>query len=197
MPLVQPAVPSSAPPDRAWFDDLLRRYEARIFNVIYALLDDYEEAADLTQETFIRAYRGWASFRGESHVYTWLYRIAVNLTKNRLKQLRRQNQVEELSLDAPVESEEEELSRQVADWTHCPERHVQRQEVSRIVREAIQHLPPDFREIIVLRELQELSYQELTEVLGLSMGAVKSRLFRARAQLKQLLEPHWEVLLES
>jgi RNA polymerase sigma-70 factor (ECF subfamily) len=181
--------------EQAWFDDLLDRYHSRIFNAIYRLLEDYDEAADLTQETFLRAYRNFHQFRGDSQVYTWLYRIALNLAKNRLKHLQRKAALEAYSLDEPVEAEEDSLSREVPDWSECPERRLEQKETARIVRRAIQQLPPTFKEIIVLRELQDLSYEELSQILGISMGAVKSRLFRARARLKELLEPSWDVLV--
>src|SRR6266550_3615418 len=104
------------------FDALVAEYEKRIFNVIYRILGDYEEAADLTQETFISAYRAWDKFRGESKVYTWLYQIAVNHCRNRLRQRGRARAIHTESLDQPREweTEEDSSSRDVPDLTHAP-----------------------------------------------------------------------------
>lgn len=174
------------------FEELLDRYEAKIFNAIYRLVGDYEEARDLTQETFIQAFKALPTFRGESQIYTWLYRIAVNRSKNRLKQMQRWNQVVSDSLDQPALTEEGEVAREVPDWTHSPERVLERQELQQIVQREISQLPQDFKEVVVLRDLQGLSYKEMTEVIGISLEAVKSRLFRARALLRERLRPYLE-----
>lgn len=174
------------------FDDLMDQYFGKIFNVIYRLMGDYEEARDLTQDTFIQAYKALPYFRGESKVYTWLYRIAVNRCKNRLKQMQRRGELVTESLDQPLETEDGEIQREVADWSHSPEVVLERRELQRLVQQEIGRLPHDFKEVVVLRDLQGLTYKEISEVLHISIEAVKSRLFRARSLLRERLRPYLE-----
>lgn len=175
------------------FEELLDLYEKRIFNAIYRMVGDYEEAIDLTQETFVKAYQALPEFRGESQIYTWLYRIAINVTHNRLRQLERERHFLAGSLDETREGEEgEPLGWQIPDEADTPEEHLERQELRQVVRRAIQSLPPQFREVIVLRDMEGLPYQEIARLLGTSLQAVKSRLFRARMALKERLKPYLE-----
>lgn len=174
------------------FEELLNRYESKIFNLILRLVGDYEEAADLTQETFIQAFKALPEFRGESQIYTWLYSIAVNRTKNRLKQLERQQRLVPESLDEPIAREDGDLEREVPDWTYSPEQVLERKELQQVVQREIQNLPEDFREVIVLRDLQGLSYRDIAHILGISVEALKSRLFRARSCLRERLRPYLE-----
>ncbi len=172
------------------FDSLVKQYEKRIYNVAYRMLGDAESAADVTQETFINAWRHFDKFRGESSLGTWLYRIATNLCKNKLKQRKRRRQFESYSLDAPVETEDDFVTPQVADERRNPEKVATQHELGRQVAANLLKLKPEFREMIILRDLQHLSYEEICEVTGLSLSAVKSRLLRARRQLQQLLLPY-------
>lgn len=170
------------------FAQIVRENYQRVYNVIYRLIDDREEAADLTQDTFVNACRAYGSFRHESQVYTWLYRIAINLTKNRLERRARQQNVEGISIDAPVDRvEEEELFRQIEDSTMEPERVVHNLELREVLVDAVSRLRPDYKEVVVLRDYQGLTYEEMAEVLGCSVQAVKSRLFRARTVLRERL----------
>lgn len=160
----------------------------RIYNVIYRLVNDDEEAADLTQDTFVAAYRAYGRFRHESSAYTWLYRIAVNLTKNRFEKQQRVGAREAFSLDAPMQLDSDEVARQVEDWALSPERVSENDELGAIVLREVAALKYDYREVVVLRDLEGLSYREIAEVLGCSVEAVKSRLFRARSVLRERLE---------
>ncbi|MGQ9732142.1 MAG: sigma-70 family RNA polymerase sigma factor [Candidatus Zipacnadales bacterium] len=169
------------------FRSLVAEYHAKIYNLIYRYIGDAEEAADLTQDTFICAYRAWASFRGDSAIYTWLYRIAVNLTKNRLKYLQRKRAAEAVSLDEPVSHDADQLEREVEDWSLSPERALENRELGLFLAAEVTKLPLDFREVIILRDYQGLAYQEIAEVVGCSVKAVKSRLFRARSVLRDKL----------
>ncbi len=173
---------------RSDFAEIVSQNYQRVYNVVYRLIDDREEAADLTQDTFVNACRAYDNFRHESQVYTWLYRIAVNLTKNRLERRARQQSVEGISTDAPVDlAEDDELFRQVEDSTMEPERVVQNLELREVLVEAVSRLRPDYKEVVVLRDYQGLTYEEVAEVLGCSVQAVKSRLFRARTVLRERL----------
>lgn len=160
----------------------------RIFNVIYRLVNDEEEAADLTQDTFVAAYRAYGRFRHEASAYTWLYRIAVNLTKNRFEKRQRVDAHEAFSLDAPMQLDSDEVVRQVEDWTLSPDRVSENEELRAIVLREVAALKYDYREVVVLRDLEGLRYREIAQVLGCSIEAVKSRLFRARSVLRERLE---------
>ena len=163
----------------------------RVYNVIYRLINDSEEAADLTQDTFVNAYRAWDAFRGEAQVYTWLYRIAVNLTKNRLERQGRISRTEAASLDAPLDTtEENELYLQIDDNSMAPVRLAENRELRQFLADAVSRLRHDYREVIVLRDYQGFSYNEMAEILGCSLQAVKSRLFRARSVLRERLEAY-------
>lgn len=175
------------------FDELVATYERRIFNVVYRMLGDYDEAADVTQETFISAYKSYDRFRGESAVFTWLYQIAINQARNRLKRRSRTRSVEVESLDqAPSGADADgPVTREIADMTNAPHAVLEGKEFQERVLQAVQSLPPDYREVVVLREMQGMSYQEIVDSLGISMENVKTRLSRARAMLRRQLEPHY------
>jgi RNA polymerase sigma-70 factor (ECF subfamily) len=175
---------------RARFRAVVAEYHAKVYNLIYRYVGDAEEAADLTQDTFVCAFRAWPNFRGDSAVYTWLYRIAINLSKNRLKHLKRRRSAEVVSLDEPVAAEEETLDREVEDWSLSPERALESRELGLFLATQVGKLPPDFREAVILRDYQGLSYQEVAEIVGCSVKAVKSRLFRARTLLREKLRPY-------
>lgn len=170
------------------FAEIIEANYQRVYNVILRLIDDREEAADLTQDTFVNACRAYDNFRHESQVYTWLYRIAVNLTKNRLERRGRQRTIEGISIDAPLElAEQDELFRQIEDFRAEPDTLVCNEELKRFLVASVSRLRHDYKEVIVLRDYQGLSYEEIAEVLGCSIQAVKSRLFRARSVLRERL----------
>jgi len=173
------------------FDALVAAYEKKIFNVIYRVLGDYEEAADLTQETFISAYKSFDRFRGEAKVYTWLYQIAINHCRNRLRQRGRSRALQIESLDQPREWEEEGAGREISDLTHAPHVVLEEKELRQRILAAVESLPPDYREVVVLREIQGLSYNEIADATHLSLDNVKTRLSRARAMLRRKLEPYY------
>lgn len=159
----------------------------RIYNVVYRLLNDEDEAADLTQDTFVAAYRAYERFRHEASVYTWLYRIAVNLTKNRFQKQQRTEAREAYSLDAPVELASDEVEREVEDWDLSPQRVAENRHLRALLLREVAALKYEYREVVVLRDLEGLRYRQIAEVLGCSVEAVKSRLFRARSVLRQRL----------
>lgn len=171
------------------FEQLFERYQTKIFNLIYRIVGDYEDAADLTSEAFVQAFKGFERFRGESHVYTWLYRIAVNTCRNYFRRMGRKRRVPSRSFEGLAPDELAEVERS-ANWVQSPEEALESHELRREVMEGIAALPEDFRMVIVLRDLQGLSYQEMAEVLGCSLEAVKSRLFRARRLLSKRLEAY-------
>lgn len=176
----------SAPQVHEDFERLVQDNYRRIYGVIYRLVGDVHEAEDLTQDTFVNAYRARNGFRGDSQVYTWLYRIAVNLTRNRLEQLaRRPVPWAEAGLDG--EGDEPE------DSTDTPERRTENAELGQVVAAAVLRLRPDFRTVIILREYEQLSYEEIASILGCTVQTVKTRLFRARNLLRRRLSKYLEV----
>ena len=190
------AVPSSredalaggALPD---FETLLRLYHKRVFSLIYRLIGNPDEVADLTQETFVRAFRAYPRFRGSpTAVYPWLCRIAVNGCKNRFREIGRREKYEWRSLDDPVESGDDRLTLEMGDATGDPLRAVEQHELEGKIQEAIQALPPEYRTVLVLRDMQGLSYQEIADAAELSLEVVKVRLFRARGVLRRRLAPY-------
>ncbi len=169
------------------FEDLFAAYEQKIFNAVFRMVGDYEDAADLTADTFARALRGFDRFRGEAQPYTWLYRIALNLCKNYFRQQQHRSRVHAFSLDSPAEVDGEAVVRELEDTAPSPHEQMEAREMEEKVSACLLTLRPEFRTLIVLRDVQGLSYQEIGEVLGCSEKAVKSRLFRARLQLRDAL----------
>jgi RNA polymerase sigma-70 factor (ECF subfamily) len=172
------------------FDELFDAYEQKIFNLVYRLVGNYEDAADLTSDTFVRALRAYDRFRGDAHPYTWLYRIAVNLCKNYFRQQQHRSRVHSFSLDAPIDGEERSSAREIEDEAQEPQQRVEARELESQVHRCLLKLRPDFRTLIVLRDVQGLSYREIGGILGCPEKSVKSRLFRARSKLRELLEPY-------
>ncbi len=178
----------AGPCDRPPFEEVVSENYERIYSVIYRLVSDEEVAADLTQDTFVAAHRAYDRFRHEASVYTWLYRIAVNLTKNRFEKQQRIDSREAYSLDAPLQLDTDEVTRQVADWDLSPERVAENDQLRDIVLREVSQLKYDYREVVVLRDIEGLRYREIADVVGCSVEAVKSRLFRARSVLRERLE---------
>ncbi len=177
------------PAHDAEFESLVVLYEQRIFNVVYRMVDDYDEAADVTQEVFVRAFRAYERFRGESQPYTWLYRIAVNLVRDHVAKRKRRS-----ALEFSLESGHSEGSREldIADDTYMPERLLVKQELRVQLEGAIQALPDGYRECILLREFESMSYQEIAESMDITVEAVRSRLARARGMIRRRLGPYLE-----
>jgi RNA polymerase sigma-70 factor (ECF subfamily) len=181
---------------RGDFNALVRRYEKQLFNVIYQWIGDYDEAADLTQDTFFSAYKARQSFRGDARVYTWLYRIAHNHCKNRFKQRDRQRQIEGPSLDAGVgaagDLSDQAIAdtRDIVDWSLSPSKMLESRELRAAIDRAVNALASEYRVVLVLREFEDLSYNDIAEVTGLTLEAVKTRLNRARAMVRQRVEPY-------
>lgn len=187
------ATQHSAQPDEDQllsFDEIVAKYEKRVFNLIYRHINDYDDAADLTQETFINAYRAFGRFRGDSKVYTWLCQIALNACKNRFRQRDRARPLTGPSLDEPAEEGSGASPRDLPDWTHAPDCIFERKELGQQIQVAIAALPLDYRTVVILRDLQGLTYQEIAEVTGLTLETVKTRLHRGRLMLRRRLEPY-------
>jgi RNA polymerase sigma-70 factor (ECF subfamily) len=177
------------------FNALYARYGERIFNSIYQRVGSREEAEDLTQETFLSAHKARDQFRGDSKVYTWLYRIAENHCKNRFKQRDRQREMEGPSLDAgsvgdAAGFDETAQTREIADWSASPAPLLEQKELQAQINRAVDSLQPAYKSVLVLRDVDGLSYNEIAEVTGLTLEAVKTRLNRARTMVRQKVEPY-------
>lgn len=170
--------------DAAAFTELVNRYESKIYRLARHITQNEEDAEDVLQETFLKAFAGLRGFQGNSRFYTWLVRIAVNES---LMKLRRRKAGKIISLDEPVETEEETLPREIAAWDENPEQRYGRAEMNSLLTQAVNSLPPGFRTVFMLRDIEELSTEETAQALGLSVPAVKSRLLRARLQLREKL----------
>lgn len=174
--------------DATAFSELVSRYERKIFRLALNITRNHEDAEDVMQEAFVKAYTNLASFQGDSRFYTWLVRIAVNEALMKLRKRR----PGEFSLDEPVASDDGDLTpRDIADWGPSPEQRFARTEMNEILTGAIEKLDPDFRIVFVLRDIEELSTEETAKLLNLSIPAVKSRLLRARLRLRQRLNRYF------
>ena len=170
--------------DATAFTELVNKYERKIFRLAKHITQNDEDAEDVLQESFMKAYSNLDSFQGQSKFYTWLVRIAVN---EALMKLRKRKSDKTVSLDEPHETEEDTVTREIAVWEDDPERKYSRDELRDILSRAVESLKPGFRTVFVLRDIEELSTEETAEALGISIPAVKSRLLRARLQLREKL----------
>jgi RNA polymerase sigma-70 factor (ECF subfamily) len=170
--------------DAQAFTELVNHYERKIYRLAKHITQNDEDAEDVLQEAFLKAYEHLDGFKGDSKFYTWIVRIAVN---EALMKLRKRKGDRTVSLDEPVETGEETVQREIAVWEDNPEQRYSREEMQEILDQAVESLKPDFRTVFMLRDIEELSTEETAETLGISIPAVKSRLLRARLALREKL----------
>jgi RNA polymerase sigma-70 factor, ECF subfamily len=175
--------------DTRAFGELVRRYEGKIFRLAQHVTNNREDAEDVLQETFMKAYEHLDQFKGDSKFYTWIVRIAVNQS---LMKLRRRKTDKSVSLDEQIDTGEDTIVREIAAWDEDPEQRFSREELGEILDHAVDSLEPPYRSVFVLRDVEELSTEETAEALGLSIPAVKSRLLRARLQLREKLTRYFK-----
>ena len=166
----------------AAFEELVNRYEKKIYRLGINITGSPEDAEDVLQETFLKAFEHLPEFREDSRFYTWIVRIAVN---EALMKLRKRRSSRESPLQDAVDENGEVVVREFTDWKPNPEQQMARTELETILRNAVQALPPSFRTVFYLRDVEDLSTEETAGLLGLSIGAVKARLFRARLRLRE------------
>lgn len=166
------------------FETLVREYQTRVYNLALRMTGNPEDALDISQETFLKAWRTLGKFRGECSLGSWLYRIASNLCIDLLRRNKRRQAEKVISLDDPGE---DGRSMELPDVSGDPQAMLERAEGRQAVWDCLQELPEEQRLILILREVNGLSYEELGELLGLELGTVKSRIFRAREKLAKLL----------
>jgi RNA polymerase sigma-70 factor (ECF subfamily) len=175
--------------DESAFNELVITYERRVFALVFRMLGRREEAEDLAQEVFVQVFKAIDQFRGDSKLSTWIYRIAVNLCKNRTKYLSRRHASDQDDVDAMADRAPLSAAKGVSVGDIArPDELVEGMQLEVIVKRAISAIDPEFREVLILRDVEDMSYEEIAAVTGLADGTVKSRIHRARAQLKSLVE---------
>jgi RNA polymerase sigma-70 factor (ECF subfamily) len=175
--------------DAKAFSELLRRYEGKIFRLALHITQNREDAEDVLQEAFLKAYEHLDQFQGQSKFYTWIVRIAVNQA---LMKLRKRKSDRSVSLDETIDTGEDTVAREIAAWDENPEQQYSREEINQILSSAIDGLAPIYRAVFVLRDVDDLSTEATAEALELSVPAVKSRLLRARLQLRDKLTRYFK-----
>lgn len=175
--------------DVSAFEQLIKKYDRNVFRIANHITQNREDAEDVVQDAFLKAYQKLDQFQGNSKFYTWIVRIAVN---EALMKLRKRKADKVVSMDEDVETGEGTITREFADWSPNPEQQYNQAELSDILGRTIQGLPASFRTVFVLRDVEGLSTEETAEMLGLSVPAVKSRLLRARLQLRERLSRHFK-----
>jgi RNA polymerase sigma-70 factor (ECF subfamily) len=170
--------------DSTAFTELMHRYEGKIFRLAQHITQNREDAEDVLQESFLKAYEHLDQFQGNSKFYTWIVRIAVNQA---LMKLRKRKTDRSVSIDEGIDTGEDTVVREIAAWDPSPEERYSQEELGEILDSAVESLAPPYRTVFVLRDIEELSTEETAEALDLSVPAVKSRLLRARLQLRDKL----------
>ncbi|MEN8905857.1 MAG: sigma-70 family RNA polymerase sigma factor [Clostridiales bacterium] len=173
------------------FEILVQSHQKRIYNIALRLLGNREDAMDLAQEALIKMYKSISKFKEESSLSTWIYRITTNVC---LDHLRKYKNKKEISIDEKLELDEGEVNIQIEDNSSRPDKILERNETKRIINQAIVSLSPDQRIVIVLKDIQGFSYEEISEYIKVPIGTVKSRLNRARLSLKEMLKKRLELL---
>jgi RNA polymerase sigma-70 factor (ECF subfamily) len=158
------------------FKGIVEKYQDRIFNLCVYMLQHKEDAQDAAQDVFLKAFRSLGSFKQDASLYTWLYRIGVNTCLDYKKKSR------------PESLEDDSFVEDLPSAAPSPEQHYQSKEIGQAIQKALQKLPADLRATIILKEMEELSYEEIAETLRISIGTVKSRISRAREELRRLLQ---------
>jgi RNA polymerase sigma-70 factor (ECF subfamily) len=166
--------------DQEAFSLLVQRHQRRVFNIVFRMLQNYEETNEVTQETFLAAWQGLKTFRGDARFSTWLYRIAYNCSLKQLESRKR-----DWALQSAMEEEHNSSEEQISTKLETQDRQ-------RVVREHLLQLPTKYRAVLILRHLQDMSYEEMAEILTMPIGTIKTHLFRARNLLKERLEAFYK-----
>ncbi|MDQ5845446.1 MAG: sigma-70 family RNA polymerase sigma factor [Acidobacteriota bacterium] len=174
--------------EAAAFEELVNERSPEIYGLLFRLTENAEEARDLTQETFLRAYQSIGRFRGEADLRTWIYRIAINQARNRWRWWRRRRRDSTISLDAPYGDSSQALVEKLAESSDNPEQQTLARERESALRAALQKLGRAYRETVILRDIEGFSYEEIATTLEINVGTVKSRLARGRQELRRRLE---------
>ena len=169
------------------FDTFVVRYSADVYSLLFRLTENHEEAGDLTQETFLSALKAIKKFRGEANLKTWLFRIAINESRNRFRWWKRRNRQNTISLDAPSGDTETPVHETMAGNSANPEENALRLEREKRLKNALLEMPEIYREAIVLCDIEGATYEEIASALEINLGTVKSRIARGREELRKRL----------
>ena len=171
--------------DESAFNEVVSRYKAKVYNYIYRMTGSSDDAEDLTQEVFIRMYTSIDSFRSQSSLSTWLFRIASNLCIDRFR--RSKTRTTAFSLDEPIQGNDSESGHEIPDSTYEPQRLLENTEMAEQIQLSLAQLPEKLRAAVILHDVEGLPYEEIAQIVGCPLGTVKSRLFNARMQLREKL----------
>lgn len=172
--------------DNEAFEELVVKYQNKIYALAYRYMGNEEDAYDMTQESFIKAYRSLRSFKGDSSFGTWMYRVATNVCLDELR--RRKRRIVSLSLDEPLATRDgDEVEKEIPDTSPTADIIYEQKELSQYIQDVLNGMKPDHKTTIILRDIMELTYEEIAEVLNCNVGTVKSRLSRARESLRKKL----------
>ncbi len=177
--------------DTSAFEKLIQRHEKIVFNIAYKMLSNAEDVKDISQDVFVKVYKNLPKFDGKSAFSTWIYRITVNTC---IDEIRKRKGKETYSMDEEFEGDENSMSRQYEDEGPTPEEALIADEKKKMIMDGISRLSQEHKTVIVLRDIEGFSYTEITEITGMTLGTVKSRLARARLQLKNILIKQMELL---
>ncbi|WP_027621308.1 sigma-70 family RNA polymerase sigma factor [Acetivibrio clariflavus] len=172
------------------FEQLIIGCQKKVFNIAFRMVGNYDDANELAQEVFIKAFRSIKNFKGDSSFSTWIYRITANVC---LDELRKRKNRTIVSLDQDIELNDGDVKRQMPDNAPTPDMEAESNEVKSIVNESIQQLPDDYKSMIILRDIQGFSYDEISKIVNCPEGTVKSRINRARQALKKILQAKKEL----
>ncbi|MFZ2654359.1 MAG: sigma-70 family RNA polymerase sigma factor [Victivallales bacterium] len=172
------------------YDELVRKYSVHMYNVAFGLLGSHEDAEEVVQDGFVKAYSNLKTFRGDSTFSTWLYRIVVNLARNKYHWNRRRGSGQNISIseNRSVDDEGKERDLDIPDTSSAPGREIESSEEDERIMNAINGLPDALKEVIVLRHIKDMSYEEISKITGANIGTVKSRISRARETLSEILK---------
>ena len=169
------------------FNRLVLKHQRRAYNIAYRFLAQHEDALEVAQDAFVRVYRNLRRFRGRASFKTWLYKIILNLARNRYRHRVSRGELKKVSLDNPKQYEDSEAVREIADEKLSPTRELGGREIQEQIQRGLMQLAAEHRQVIILRHIEGLSYDEMAQVLQCAQGTVKSRLHRARLELRQVL----------
>ncbi|MGF7186219.1 RNA polymerase sigma-70 factor (ECF subfamily) [Desulfitispora alkaliphila] len=165
------------------FEELIARHEKRIYSIAYRIMGNHEDASDLAQEALVKIFKSIKKFRGEAAFSTWVYHIVANVCRDQMRKKR----IPTTSIDEPVQYDDKSLVRQLEGKGYSPEEVVEQKELQQYMQRAIDQLPYDYKIVLIMRELMELSYEEIAYKLNINLGTVKSRLSRGRRMLRDKL----------